>query len=66
MGGGGFSAFDFAKQRCGNAIATADDFETRALLAEAFALQAKKGADDPEDALHLLRRDDAQLSDENA
>ncbi len=55
VGSGAFGAFDFAQEWRGNAVAAADDFEARALLAEPFALQAKKGADDPEDASHFLR-----------
>ena len=50
-----FGALDLAKQRRGDPVAAANHFKPRALLAETFALKAKKGADDPEDTLHLLR-----------
>ena len=56
FGGCGFGAFDLAQQRPGDAIAAADDLKTRALLTETLALEAKKGTDDPEDALYLLGR----------
>jgi hypothetical protein len=54
-GSGAFGAHDLAQQWFRNAIATADDLEVSPLLAQPFALEAKEGADDPEDALHLLR-----------
>jgi hypothetical protein len=46
---------DFAKKRPGNAIAAANHCEPHAILAKPFAFEAKKCADNPEDALHLLR-----------
>src|SRR5579863_8943571 len=51
-----FGAPDLSQKRRGDAVTPADDFETRSLLAQPLALKAKECADDPEDALHLLRR----------
>ena len=50
-GSGTLGLLDRVQDRCWKAIATADHFEARALLAEAIGFKAEEGAQKPEDAL---------------
>jgi hypothetical protein len=55
-GGCGFSLVNFAEDGFCQSIASTDDLEPRTALPESASLQAKKGTQQPEDALHFRGR----------